>query len=149
MDMGVPFESWSGALVRRSIVVSENKRAEVSVRVQAARVPLHEALRQPPRACSLAAVAQRERLEDRILGVRVLAAGKRLLELKLRAWAGGDHPRERCRDRVFGLAPVLLGWIPQPAPAQLQRSAGERDRRAARSAHADIANGRRATRRPS
>ena len=37
----------------------------------------------------------------------VLAAGKQLLELKLRAWAGGDHPRERCRDRVLGLAPVL------------------------------------------
>jgi hypothetical protein len=51
------------------------------VRVQAARIPLDEALRQPGRACSLAAVAQRERPQDRILGVGVLAAGKQLLEL--------------------------------------------------------------------
>jgi hypothetical protein len=122
----------------------------VSVRVQAARIPLDEALQQPGRACSLAAVAQRERPQDRILGVGVLAAGKQLLELKLRAWAGGDHPPQRCRDRVLGLAPVLLGWIPQPAPAQLQRSAGEHDRRARLDQPTrDIASGRRATRRAS
>jgi hypothetical protein len=121
----------------------------VSVRVQAARIPLDEALRQPGRACSLAAVAQRERPQDRILGVGVLAAGKQLLELKLRAWPAAIT-RASCRDRVLGLAPVLLGWIPQPAPAQLQRSAGEHDRRARLDQPTrDIASGRRATRRAS
>jgi hypothetical protein len=122
----------------------------VSVRVQAARIPLDEALRQPGRACSLAAVAQRERPQDRILGVGVLAAGKQLLELSNCGRGPAAITRASCRDRVLGLAPVLLGWIPQPAPAQLQRSAGEHDRRARLDQPTrDIASGRRATRRAS
>jgi hypothetical protein len=75
----------------------------------------------------VAAAAKLERVEDRVVGVRIIAAGEQLLELELEACATHDHLDERDRDHPVNLTPVMLGRIPHATLVEPQRR--RRDRR--------------------
>ena len=70
-------------------------------------------------AGGVAVVAELERLEDRVVGIGVAVTREDLLELKLDPRTARDHLRDRGGDRVLGLAPVLLGGIPDTTLVEL------------------------------
>ena len=84
------------------------------MRVEAAGVPLDEALEQRAGAVGLPTIAQPDCVEDWVGRVGVLTAGEQLLELELQTRAAGDHVHEAHLEHPVRLPPVLVGERDKP-----------------------------------
>jgi hypothetical protein len=96
---------------------------EMRVCVQTARVPLDQALKQRTGAGRLPAVAQLDRLQNRVRGVRVFPTREHLLELELQTRTADDHLHEAHLEHSVWLPPILVRGIPDPPLVEPQRAA--------------------------